>query len=93
MMEKTFVLESVIYLSLSPFIKKIKIVPPVVHGVKLSSAKTRQIRPFLAEQEIGNLYSLHFLPTIQVYDGYAKTILLKNGYPIRGNYFSFKNLQ
>ena len=34
-MEKTFVLESVIYLSLSPFLKKIKIVPPVVHGVKL----------------------------------------------------------
>ena len=33
-MEKTFVLESVIYLSLSPFIKKIKIVPPGVHGVK-----------------------------------------------------------
>ena len=31
------------------------------------------LRPFLVEQEIRNLYSLHFLPTIQVYGGYGKT--------------------
>ena len=43
----------------------------------------KSFRPFLVEQEIGNLYSLHFLPTIQVYDGYAKTILFKNGYPMK----------
>ena len=40
-MEKTFVLESVIYLSLSPFIKKIKIVPPVVHGVNLGGYESQ----------------------------------------------------
>ena len=38
-MAKTFVFKNIIYLSLPPFIEKIKIVPPVVHGGELLLTK------------------------------------------------------